>query len=102
MSYYLFYGILDFYSILFVMENNQTQPEKKQKGNISRKAYLWAIGGFTLLGVLGGYMYYSMVGCNMEGGCPLRSNPYMSMVWGGLLGYLVPDMFLKPKKEEEA
>jgi hypothetical protein len=83
------------------MENNTgiENPEKnKGKGNVSRKKYLWIIGSFTLIGVLGGYAYYALIGC--ESGCTIQSNPYLSMVWGGAMGYLIPDIFLKPKSEE--
>ncbi|MFW5706562.1 MAG: hypothetical protein ACOC12_01465 [Bacteroidota bacterium] len=73
---------------------------KKSKGNISRKMYLWIIGSFTLLGVIGGYAYYAFIGCN-SGGCAIQSNPYLSMIWGGALGYLLPDMVLTPRKEED-
>ncbi|MFW5761655.1 MAG: hypothetical protein ACOCXH_11810 [Cyclobacteriaceae bacterium] len=74
----------------------------KSTGNISRKNYLWVIGFFTLLGVIGGYAYYALVGCNLDGGCAIRSNPYLSTLWGGALGYLLPDMFLKPRPDNPA
>jgi uncharacterized membrane protein YhaH (DUF805 family) len=83
------------------MEEKNIHTEKtKSSGNISRKMYLWVIGIFTLVGVAGGYAYYAMVGCNIEGGCAIKSNPYLMVLWGGAMGYLVPDMFLKPRKEE--
>jgi uncharacterized membrane protein YhaH (DUF805 family) len=77
-------------------QNNVTE-KKVTTGNISRKNYLWVIGIFTMIGVLGGYAYYALVGCNIEGGCAIKSNVYLMMLWGGAMGYLVPDMFLKPK-----
>ncbi|MBW6477865.1 MAG: hypothetical protein K0B37_00425 [Bacteroidales bacterium] len=83
------------------MENNTVKenPETtNNKGNISRKNYLWIIGSLTLVGVIGGYAYYALIGC--ESGCTIQSNPYLSMVWGGAMGYLLPDIFLKPKSEE--
>ncbi len=83
------------------MEENNIQQTKKatQGGNISRKGYLWVIGIFTLVGVTGGYLYYALVGCNIDGGCVIQSNPYFSVLWGGALGYLLPDMVLKPREE---
>ena len=54
-----------------------------------------------LLGVAGGYLYYHFIGCR-SGSCSITSNPYMSMIWGGLMGYLLLDMvasYLRPKKE---
>ena len=45
-----------------------------------------------LLGVIGGYLYYHFIGCT-SGTCAITSNPYMSILWGGLMGYLVADIF---------
>ncbi|KAF0197271.1 MAG: hypothetical protein FD166_1913 [Bacteroidetes bacterium] len=51
------------------------------------------------LGIIGGYLYYRFVGCS-SGGCAITSNPYMSMLWGGVLGYLLADIFkLKDAKK---
>ncbi|KAF0204616.1 MAG: hypothetical protein FD170_41 [Bacteroidetes bacterium] len=51
-----------------------------------------------LVGIIGGYLYYRLVGCN-SGGCAITSNPYMSVLWGGLMGYLLADIIkLKEKK----
>lgn len=58
-----------------------------------------AVGIFTLAGVAGGYAYYALVGCK-TGGCAITSSPVMSVIWGGLLGYLLPDYFFKERKEE--
>ncbi len=84
------------------MENTvSTEKDNKttsSKGNISKKYYLWVIGGFTLLGVIGGYTYYALIGCN--GSCTIQSSPYLSMIWGGAMGYLLPDMVLKPKADQ--
>lgn len=45
-----------------------------------------------LAGALGGFLYYRLVGCK-SGTCAITSNPYMSILWGGLMGYLVADIF---------
>jgi len=52
-----------------------------------------------ILGAIGGYIYYVEVGC-ATGTCPLTSNPYGSIVYGALIGYLLGDMFKKKKKAE--
>jgi hypothetical protein len=50
-----------------------------------------------VIGIILGYIYYIKVGCN-SGSCPITSNPWMSMIWGGILGYLVSDLFKKTKE----
>jgi len=39
----------------------------------------------VVVGGVAGFLYYYFVGCD-SGSCGITSNPYMSMVWGGLLG----------------
>jgi len=45
-----------------------------------------------VLGVLGGalvgFLYQHFIGCH-TGACPLTSNPFLSTLYGGLLGLLV-------------
>lgn len=83
------------------MQSNQEQntPEKATpKGNISAKYYYYVIALFTLLGVIGGYVYYLRVGCS-SGGCMITSNPYLTVIWGGVMGYLLADLFFKPRQD---
>ncbi|MEN8224773.1 MAG: DUF6132 family protein [Bacteroidota bacterium] len=63
--------------------------KKKLKFNV-----LPVIG--AVAGAIGGYIYYIEVGCT-SGSCAITSNPYMSMLWGAAIGYLVFDMFKKKK-----
>ena len=75
------------------MDNNQS------KNNILAKfksffSITSVIG--IILGIIGGYIYYIKIGCS-SGSCPITSNPYMSMLWGGIIGYLVGDLFKKRK-----
>jgi len=53
-----------------------------------------------LLGGVGGFLYYHFVGC-ASGNCPITSNPYMSILYGGIMGYLIVDMFKKKKLETD-
>ena len=51
-----------------------------------------------IVGGIGGFSYYHFVGC-ASGTCPITSNPYISIAYGALMGYLLFDMF-KTKKNE--
>lgn len=47
---------------------------------------------FTLGGVLVGLAYYHFVGCS-TGNCTITSNPINSMVYMGLMGWLLSGVF---------
>lgn len=64
------------------------------------KKYSWVLAVFIVAGVLGGYAYYALIGCR-SGGCAITSNPYMSMAWGGIMGYLLPDFFVKKSDSKQ-
>ena len=55
-----------------------------------RKYGLTVLG--IVLGMLGGYLYWRYVGC-ASGTCPITSSPYMSTLWGGMIGGLFLNMF---------
>jgi hypothetical protein len=51
-----------------------------------------------LAGLAGGFLYYYFIGCR-TGSCPITSSPWISMLWGAVMGYLIFDMFRAKKKE---
>lgn len=53
-----------------------------------------------LAGIIGGYVYYIKVGCT-NGSCPISSNPWLTMLWGLMMGYLLGDMFNKETEKKE-
>jgi len=60
---------------------------------------LLKIIGVTI-GAGGGFLYYQFVGCQ-SGTCPITSNPFISIAYGGLLGYLLFDLFKKKDKNDD-
>jgi len=60
--------------------------------HLLKKHLLKIIG--LLAGGTGGFLYYHFVGC-ASGTCPITSNPYISVLYGSLMGYLLFDMFRK-------
>ena len=52
----------------------------------------------VLSGSIVGFLYYYFVGC-ASGTCPISSNPYISVIYGGLMGYLFVDAFKKKDME---
>lgn len=59
---------------------------------------------FKILGLVGGalagYLYYDFIGC-ISGKCPITSSPYLSMLFGAVMGYLLCSIFEKKQKNSE-
>jgi len=51
------------------------------------KKFLPEISG-AVLGTLGGFFYWKYVGC-VSGTCTIKSNWYLMIPWGMLMGFLV-------------
>lgn len=64
------------------------------------KRYLPEIIG-TILGAVGGFLYWKYVGCQ-SGTCAIKSNWYLMVPWAAVLGFLagslVKDIIRKRKK----
>ena len=78
------------------MEQDMKQP---QPNNKKWKRYL-PMMILALVGALGGYLYYRFVGC-ASGACPITSNPYISTIYGGVIGTLLGYVVTPGKKKEE-
>jgi len=50
-----------------------------------------------VLGGIAGFIYYYKIGC-ISGTCPITSNPWLSILWGGLMGYLLVGIFITKRK----
>lgn len=51
------------------------------------------------IGAIAGYAYYHFIGCRVET-CPITSNPYLSTLYGLLLGLGVYWTFFSGKKTQ--
>ena len=76
------------------------QDRKQRKPNSKKwKRYL-PMMILALVGALGGYLYYRLLGC-ASGACPITSNPYISTIYGGVIGTLLGYVVTPGKKKEE-
>lgn len=64
--------------------------------NTFLKKHILKISGIITGGVAG-YLYYFYIGCS-SGTCPISSNPYISIVYGSVMGYLFFDIFQRKEK----
>lgn len=55
---------------------------------------------FILAGMGGGFLYYRYVGC-VTGSCAITSNPYVSTIYGGVIGALLGVAIMPNKKLQE-
>jgi len=65
-------------------ETNNTKLPLKER---MRTWGFWKTVLFTVTGGLGGFLYYHFAGCS-SGTCAITGNPYASVAFGSLLGYL--------------
>lgn len=63
---------------------------------MTKKAYI-ITGIGIVVGLIAGYAYYHFVGC-VSGTCLITSKPVNSTLYGGLMGGLLFNMFVKDKK----
>ena len=60
------------------------------------KSYRWKIVGIVV-GATAGFAYWYFIGCT-SGTCPIQSHWHTSMLYGGLIGYILPK---SPKKKSD-
>ncbi len=59
------------------------------QGLLADGVLLWVFRiGSVLIGGAGGFLFYKFIGCR-SGSCPITSNPWLSTIYGALLGALL-------------
>jgi Family of unknown function (DUF6132) len=75
------------------MDPSSTELKDVQPTNASlvprnRVNRMLRLGLFIIGGAIAGYAYYRFVGCR-TGTCPISGNPYISTIYGALMGFLI-------------
>jgi hypothetical protein len=73
-------------------------PEKTRRKRIFFIFTYFSAAG-TVLGALGAYIYYQKWGCT-SGNCAITSNPWLSTLWGAVMGFLIGDILSPLKKKD--
>ena len=61
----------------------------KKKLSLVRKVMISVI--FVIVGLLASYFYYKYFGCKT--GCTITSNPVLTMLYTGFMGYLISTFY---------
>ena len=71
------------------MENDcVVKPKPKTIKEFCTSMYFWRPFIAVIVGGIAGFLYYRFVGCS-SGHCAITSNPYMSVLWGSLMGFFL-------------
>lgn len=66
----------------------EIKPKPKSIREFFRSSYFWKPLLSIIIGALAGFLFFWFVGCK-SGACAITSNPYSSIVTGGILGFLI-------------
>ena len=64
---------------------------------MNKKNLILTVSGI-IIGLMAGYAYYYYVGCD-SGTCAITSKPLNSTLYGGLMGGLFFNLFVKERKK---
>lgn len=71
------------------MEGNcDIKPKPNTFKEFVKTRQFWKTLIVVVIGGVSGFLYYHFVGCS-SGQCAITSNPYMSVLFGGLLGLFI-------------
>jgi hypothetical protein len=66
--------------------SNGTKPRTFKA--MLRSWYFWKPVSAVLIGAVAGFLYYNFIGCS-TGSCAITSNPYSSILIGGMMGLFI-------------
>ncbi len=69
-------------------ETCSTQENPKNIKEYFRSWKFWKPAISVVSGGLVGFLYYYFIGC-ASGSCAITSSPYLSIIWGGLFGFVL-------------
>lgn len=65
--------------------NCEIENKPKTFNALIRSWYFWKPALGIIIGGIAGFAYYYFVGC-ASGSCAITGNPFMSTLWGALMG----------------
>lgn len=66
-------------------ESCENDIRPKNFKELIRSAYFWKPAAGVIVGGIAGFLYYYFVGC-ASGSCGITSNPFTSVLFGGVMG----------------
>ena len=66
--------------------DNDIRPQNFKQ--LIRSAYFWKPAAGVIVGGAAGFLYYYFVGC-VSGSCGITSNPFTSVLFGGVMGLFI-------------
>jgi len=69
-------------------ETCETDSKPKNFNELIRSWYFWKPVSAVLIGGILGFLYYYFVGC-ASGTCAITSNPFLSILMGGVMGLFI-------------
>ncbi|MGE5394684.1 MAG: DUF6132 family protein [Candidatus Saccharibacteria bacterium] len=67
---------------------NNIENKQGRRNSLFSSWRFWRPFLSIFIGALAGYLYYHFVGCT-SGQCSITSDPAMSTIWGGMLGFFL-------------
>ena len=74
--------------IVTMKESCDNEISPKNFDELIRSSYFWKPAAGLIAGGIAGFLYYYFVGC-ATGSCAITSNPFTSVLFGGVMGLFI-------------